>query len=174
MFIMKNNRDMQNLSEQLRSVWSIENRLVDKMPSMIEKVNNFGLKKNLSLHFEETRQHKTAIQLICKQLEIDFDNTDLNKQLEDILQEGQRSMEGKQGVDLNTAIIRTAQEIEHYEMSLYAEVAETAQAAGYKGIAGRLWLTQEEEKQAENKLKYMEGVLLKETAEIGQSIAQYH
>jgi ferritin-like metal-binding protein YciE len=170
---MKNNKGMKDFSEQLLTLWSIENRLIEKMPGMIQKVNNFGLKKNLSLHFEETRQHKTAIQLICKQLDIDLRNTDI-KQLEDILQEGERSIQGKQGADLDTAIIRTAQDIEQYEISLYAEAAEMAEVAGYKGIAGRLWLTQQEEKQAENKLKFFEGVLLKETAEIGQSIAQYH
>lgn len=171
---MKSNEDMKNFSEQLRALWSIENRLIEKMPAMIQKANNFGLKKNLSLHFEETRQHRTAIELICKQLQIDIRNTDTNEQLENILQEGERSMEGKQGADLDVAIIRTAQEIEEYEISIYADVAEMTQAAGYKGIAGRLWLTQQEEKQAENKLKFLEGVLLKETAEIGQSIAQYH
>jgi ferritin-like metal-binding protein YciE len=173
-FIMKSNEDMKNLSHQLRALWSIENRLIQKMPAMIEKANHFGLKKNLSLHFEETRQHKTAIQLICKQLQIDISNTDLDKQLEDILQEGERSMEGKQGTDLDAAIIRTGQEVEQYEISLYAEVAQMAQATGYKGVAGRLWLTQQEEKQADNKLKFVEGVLLKETADIGQSMPQYH
>jgi ferritin-like metal-binding protein YciE len=107
-------------------------------------------------------------------LDIDLRNTDIDKQLENILQEGERSMEGKQGADLDTAIIRTALEVEQYEISFYAEVAEMAEAAGYKGIAGRLWLTQEEEKQSENKLKFFEGLLLKETAEIGQSVVQYH
>lgn len=170
---MKTNLDIQNFSEQLLALWSIENMLIDKMPAMIQKVNDFGLKKSLSFHFEETRQHKTVVQLICKQLDIDLRNTNINKPLESILQEGERSMEGKQGADLDVAIIRTAQEVEQYEISLYAEAAEMAEAAGYKGIAGRLWLTREEEKQSDNKLKFFEGVLLKETAEIGQSIAQY-
>jgi len=170
---MKNNKAMKDFSEQLLTLWNIENRLIEKMPGMIKEATNFGLKKNLSLHFEETRQHKTAIQLICKQLEIDLRNTDI-RPLENILQEGERSMDGKRGDDLDTAIIRTAQEVEKLEILLYAEAAEMAEVAGYRGIAGRLWLTQQEEKQAENKLKFFEGVLLKETAEIGQSIAQYH
>jgi ferritin-like metal-binding protein YciE len=171
---MKNHMDNINFSEQLLSLWSIENMLVEKMPLMIQKANDFGLKKSLSLHFEETRQHRTAIHLICKQLDIDLGKTEINKQLENILQEGERSMEGKRGSDLDTAIIRTALEVEQYEMALYAEAAEMAEAAGYKGIAGRLWLTQEEERQSETKLKFFEGFFLKETAEIGQSIPQYH
>jgi len=171
---MKNNMGNINFSEQLVSLWTIENMLVEKMPSILDKANDFGLKKSLALHFEETRQHRTAIQLICKQLDIDLRNAAINKQLENILQEGERSMEGKQGGDLDTAIIRTALEVEQYEISSYAEAAEMAEAAGYKGIAGRLWLTQEEERQSETKLKFFEGLLLKETAEIGQSIAQYH
>lgn len=171
---MKDNTDLKYFREQLLALWSIENMLIEKMPAMIKKANYFGLKKSLSLHFEETRQQKTAIQLICKQLNIDFRNTDNNNRLENILKEGERSIEGKRGADLDTAIIRTALDVEQYEISLYAEVAEMARAAGYKGIAGRLWLTQQEEKQAENKLKYFEGVLLKETAELGQSVAQYH
>jgi len=171
---MKNDRDMKNFSEQLKGLWNIENMLIDKMPVMIKRASDFGLKKSLSSHFEETRQHRTAIQLICKQLDIDLRNPGINNQLQEILREGERSMEGKQGADLDTAIIRTGQEVEQFEISLYAEVAEVAEAAGYKGIAGRLWFIQQEEKQAENKLKFYEGVLLKETAEIGQSVAQYN
>jgi len=68
-----------NFSEQLLSLWSVENMLVEKMPSMMDKASDFGLKKSLALHFEETRQHRTAIQLICKQLDIDLRNTSPNK-----------------------------------------------------------------------------------------------
>ena len=171
---MKNITDIKSFAQELQSLWNIENMLTAKMPSMMQKANNFGLKKSLAYHFAETRQHRVIIQLIYKQIDLDLRNDEIDDQLQSIFQEGERSMDGQNGTDLDAAIIRIAQEVERYEISLYNSAAEKAKKLGYDAVAARLRLTLEEEKQAATKLKFIEGVLLKETAEIGQSIAQYH
>ena len=170
---MKNVKQIAAITEQLQSLWNIETMLTEKMPSMIDDANDFGLKKILSFHLAETRQHRTAIQLICKQLDINLRENEIDEELQNILQEGERALSNPNG-NLDIAIIKGAREIEQYEISSYSAAAEIAEAAGYKGVVGRLQLTREEERQSENKLIYLEGMLLKETAEIGQSVPQYH
>ena len=72
------------------------------------------------------------------------------------------------GDDLDAAIIAVAQDIELYEIAAYEPAGNTANELGYKGIAGRLFLTMEEERQSNTKLKFLEKSLFAETAEIGQ------
>jgi ferritin-like metal-binding protein YciE len=162
---IKNNEEF---TGQLQTLWSAESMLVEAMPRMIQKATNFGLQKSLAHHFAETDQHKIAIESICKQLDIDPRGGEPNAQLQNILMEGEKAMLGMEvGDDMDAAIITGAQQIEEYEISAYVPVADNAEALGYIGIAKRLRLTLEEEQQAENKLKFLEGSLFKERAEIG-------
>ncbi len=163
-----------NFHQQLQSLWSIESMLVEAMPRMIEKASNFGLQKTLAMHFAETRQHKVAIEAICKGLDIDHKGGEPDNGLQNILRMGENAMmEKSAGDDLDAAIIAGAQDIEQYEIAAYELAGNAAKELGYKGIAGRLFLTMEEERQSETKLKFLEKSLFSETAEIGQ-IALVH
>ena len=158
-----------NFPQQLQSLWSIESMLVEAMPRMIEKASNFGLQKTLAMHFTETRKHKVAIEAICKGLDIDPKGGEPDADLQNILLIGEQAMIGKSaGDDLDAAIIAVAQDIELYEIAAYEPAGNTAKELGYKGIAGRLFLTMEEERQSNTKLKFLEKSLFAETAEIGQ------
>ena len=154
---------------QLQRLWSIESQLVEAMPRMVEKATALGLKKNLALHFEETRQHKVAIEAICKQFAIDARGGEPDSGLLHILQQGeQMMMEKAQGDEMDTAIIEGALQIEQYEMEAYQPVGELAESLGYMGIAQRLMLTFEEERQSNTKLQFLYKSLFTQTAEIGQ------
>jgi ferritin-like metal-binding protein YciE len=158
-----------NFYSQLQSLWSIESMLVEAMPRMIEKASNFGLKKNLALHFEETRQHKVAIEAICKGLNIDPKAGEPHGELQTILLMSEQAMMGKPaGDELDAAIISGAQNIEECEIAVYRLAGETAKELGYAGIAGRLFLTLEEERQSDTKLKFLEKALFGTSADIGQ------
>jgi ferritin-like metal-binding protein YciE len=162
---IKNNEEF---IHQLQMLWSAESMLVEAMPRMIQKATNLGLQKSLAYHFAETDQHKVAIESICKQLDMDPRGGESNTQLQNILMEGEKAMLGiEAGDDMDAAVIAGAQQIEEYEISAYGPVADNAEALGYIGIAKRLRLTLEEEQQAENKLKFLEGSLFKQRAEIG-------
>ena len=154
---------------QLQRLWSIESQLVEAMPRMVEKTSALGLEKNLAMHFEETRQHKVAIEAICKQLDIDAKAGEPDAGLQHILQQGEQTMMQKaQGDEIDTAIIEAALQIEQYEMEAYQPVGEMAASLGYIGIAQRLMLTFEEERQSNTKLQFLYKSLFTQTADIGQ------
>ncbi|RYZ25844.1 MAG: DUF892 family protein [Chitinophagaceae bacterium] len=161
--------DKDSFAQQLQSLWSIESMLVEAMPRMIQKVSNLGLQKNLALHFEETRQHKVAIEAICKGLDIDPTKGEPYTALQNILQEGEQAMLNQSSGDaLDNAIIEAAQKIEQCEIAAYEPAGNSARELGHEGIAKRLFLTLEEERQSETKLKFLQKSLFSERALIGE------
>lgn len=150
---IRNIRDL--FYHEIQVLWSAENMLVQMMPSMIERAKNEGLKNLLAMHHAETQQHKTALEAICKQLEIDPEG-DFNPGIKGILEEGEKVM-AKDATDeaMDAALIAGAQKVEHYEISGYGSAAWYAEMLGYEGIAKRLRLTLEEEQQADTKLNFL-------------------
>jgi ferritin-like metal-binding protein YciE len=129
--------------------------LTEKMPDMIARASNFGLKQNLSLHLAETQQHKVALEAICKQLGIEPEG-DFNPGMKGILEEGAKVM-AKEATEeaMDAALIAGAQKVEHYEISGYGSAAYYAEMLGYEGIAKRLRLTLAEEQDADTKLNFL-------------------
>lgn len=152
-------KEIQNLLDlfyhELQVLWSAESMLVDAMPRMIAKAKHEGLKNMLRLHLAETQQHKVALEMICKQLEID-PSDDFNPGLKGILEEGEKVM-AKDATDegMDAALIAGAQKIEHYEISGYGSAAYYAEMLGYEGIAQRLRATLAEEQLADTKLNFL-------------------
>lgn len=140
---------------ELQVLWSAESMLVEKMPAMIERAKNEGLKNLLAMHHAETQQHKTALEAICKQLGINPEG-DFNPGIKGILEEGEKVM-AKDATDaaMDAALIAGAQKVEHYEISGYGSAAHYAEILGHEGIAKRLRLTLEEEQQADTKLNFL-------------------
>jgi ferritin-like metal-binding protein YciE len=151
---------------ELQVLWSAENLLVEKMPAMIEKATNEGLKNMLAHHYAETQQHKTALEFMCKELNIDPEG-DFNPGIKGILEEGEKVM-AKDATDeaMDAALIAGAQKVEHYEISGYGSAAYYAEMLGYEGIAARLRLTLEEEQQADTKLNYLAKTLVNPRANV--------
>ena len=147
--------------------------LVESMPLMIESASNFGLKKTLAFHLAETDQHKIAIAAICKQFDIDPARGEPDMELQNILQQSQGEMINlPQGDERDAFIIAGALKIEEYEIATYEPVANDAEQLGYKGIAQRLRLTMEEERQSDTKLKFLASSLFSERSEIGTQQVQ--
>ena len=146
-------KDLKDLFfHEIQVLWSAERMLVEAMPQMISRAKNEGLKNLLALHHAETQQHQTALEAICKQLEIDPEG-DFNPGMKGIIEEGQKVM-SKEATDeaMDATIIAGAQKVEHYEISGYGSAACYAEMLGYDAIAKRLRLTLEEEQQADTKL----------------------
>jgi ferritin-like metal-binding protein YciE len=153
---MNSIRNLEDLFfHELQVLWSAEAMLVEAMPSMIERAKNEGLKNMLALHHAETQQHKTAIEAICKQFDLDPEG-DYNPGMKGILDEGNKVM-AKDATDeaMDAALIAGAQKVEHYEISGYGSAAHYAEMLGHEGIAARLRLTLEEEQQADTKLNFL-------------------
>ena len=163
------NATKKSFIKELQALWSAENLLTEAMPLMIKTASNLGLKKNLALHLAETDQHKMAIQAICKQFGYDHEG-DENEEVKNLLTEGERAVNTQVSQNnVDAAIIAGAIKIEHYEIEQYEVIADQAEALGYEGVAQRLRLTLEEERQADAKLNFLEKELVKQSAEIGAS-----
>jgi ferritin-like metal-binding protein YciE len=143
---------MEKLADKLQSLWSVENQLVTAIPPMYAKATDFGLNKVLSYHFAETLQHRTAVESICKQLEINPQG-DVDEHLATILSENELML--SDGDNINELIILGALRVEQYEISAYQSAADEAMRARLSTLARRLLLTLEEEKQACNKLTFL-------------------
>jgi ferritin-like metal-binding protein YciE len=157
----------QTFERDLQALWSAEKQLTQAMPLMIERASNLGLKKNLALHLAETHQHKVAIEAICKQLGFAHESEE-NAEIKSLVEQGEREMsiqvsDGK----VDAAIIAGAIKIEHYEISRYEEVANAAEALGFEGVAKRLRLTLEEERQADAKLNFLDKNYVQESSLLG-------
>lgn len=149
----------QLFQRQLQSLQSVEALLTQAIPRMMEKATNFGLKKNLAFHLAETRQHKVAVEAICKELGIEAEG-EPNAGLQAIIENGEEEMSAETaGTTLDAAIISSAIKVEQYEIAEYEKAASYALQAGKEGIAKRLRLTQEEERQAKTKLEFLEQAL---------------
>jgi ferritin-like metal-binding protein YciE len=156
--------EIQNLEDlfyhELQVLWSAEAMLVEKMPEMIDRARNEGLKNLLAMHLAETDQHKVALEAICKQLQIEPAG-DFNPGMAGILEEGKMVMH-KEATDeaMDATLIAGAQKVEHYEISGYGSAACYAEMLGHEGIAKRLRLTLEEEQQADTRLNALAKNLL--------------
>lgn len=150
---MKEIKDLKDLFfHEIQVLWSAEKMLEESMPKMIEKASNDGLKNLLAMHHAETKQHKVALEAICKQLDINPEG-DFNPGIKGILEEGDKVMAKDATLEgMDAALIAGAQKVEHYEISGYGSAAHYAEALGYEAIAKRLRLTLEEEQQADTKL----------------------
>src|SRR5215204_3668068 len=163
---MEPQTDQDLFTQQLKSLWKLEALLIDNMPELIERATNLGLQKTLAFHYAETRQHKVAIEAICKQLSIYPKVGGYDNEIRKILKLGNDRMNGN-GQSVDALIISVAIEIEEYEMTVYEQAALLARMLEYEGISRRLFLTYEEERQSYAKLKFLESTLVEETAEIG-------
>ncbi len=152
-------KEINNLEQlfhhEIQVLWSAEKLLIEAMPEMIERATHPALKKSLAFHLAETDQHKVALEMICKELNID-PGGDFNPGMQGILKEGEKVM-GKEATDeaMDAALIAGAQKVEHYEISGYGTAAHYAEMLGYDAIASRLRLTLEEEQQADTKLNFL-------------------
>src|SRR5215204_3399195 len=163
---METRTDQDIFTQQLKSLWKLEMLLIDAMPEMIERATNLGLKKTLAFHYAETKQHKAAIEAICKQLSIYPKVGGYDHDLKKILKITEARM-NENGQNVDDVIISGAIEVEKYEMTVYDQAAKLARMLGYEGISRRLYMTYEEERQSSAKLKFLESTFVEETAEIG-------
>lgn len=164
---MKDQPALEAFVRDLQALWSAEKLLTEAMPLLINKATNLGLKKNLALHLAETDQQKEAIRGFCQTLGYPHEGEE-NAGMKNLLAEGeQQRRTASPGEEMDAAIIKGAIAIEHFEIERYTPVVQAAKALGYNGIAGRLALSLEEERQADAKLNFLEKFLVLQTADAG-------
>ena len=156
-------KNLESLFEhQLKDLFSAESQLIKALPKMAKNSNNEKLKKAFESHLEETKEHKSRLETICKELNIS-PSGETCKAMKGLIEEEEDFLKEDASEEVRDAgLIAEAQRVEHYEISGYGTAVRYAKELGHKDIAEKLQKTLDEEYDADNKLdKLAEGRLNK-------------
>ena len=122
---------------------------------MAEHATDAKLKKAFEDHLEETKKHKSRLEEVCKELEID-PKGETCKAMKGLVQEADDFMKDAKDKEVKDAgMIAEAQRVEHYEISGYGTAVRYAKELGHKDIAKKLQMTLDEEYKADKTLNDM-------------------
>ena len=138
--------------EQLRDLFDAEQQIIKALPEMIDAASSEDLREGLTEHLEVTKAQAERLEDIFQKLG-EKSKGEKCKGMKGVLEEGKETV-GKfdEGNLLDTAIIASAQRVEHYEMAGYGTAAAIAVELGEDEAAELLNKTLEEEKEADQKL----------------------
>jgi ferritin-like metal-binding protein YciE len=147
---------------QLKDLYSAETQLVDALPKMAEKANDSKLQKAFEDHLEETKEQKSRLESICRELDIS-PKGETCKAMEGLIKEAKSFIEEAEDDEvMDAGLIAEAQRVEHYEISAYGTAVRYAKELGHRDIAKTLQESLNEEYDADNALdKLAEGRLNK-------------
>jgi ferritin-like metal-binding protein YciE len=148
------------LIKELQDLYDAENSIIKALPKMAEKASSAELRSALNMHLEETRGQVRRLDQIFDQIR-DVDRTDGKcKGIEGIIKEGEDLVKKDAEPEVRDAgIIASAQKVEHYEIASYGTVRTYAELVGRQDWARLLEQTNDEEKQADQKLNQLAGRL---------------
>lgn len=136
----------------LQDIYYAENKIVRKLPGMIDKATNRDLTSGLKAHLEETKGQIERLEQVFKKLGKKPEATDcpaidgIIKEAEDIMGD----VDDKEVLD--AAIIAAAQAVEHYEITRYGTLIAWAEQLGRDDAVRLLQANLNEEKAADKKL----------------------
>jgi len=136
----------------LKDVYYAENKIVSKLPRMIEKATNRELASGLKDHLQQTKGHVERLQQVFKKLDKKPESVDCPA-IDGIIKEAEEiSGEVSDKDVLDAAIIAAAQAVEHYEITRYGTLIAWAHQLGHDDVVRQLGATLKEEEQADKKL----------------------
>ena len=146
-------KDLSELFEhQLKDLFSAESQLIKALPKMAKNAHDEKLKKAFEDHLEETKEHKSRLEEICKELDIN-PKGETCKAMKGLIEEAEDFLKEDATEEVRDAgLIADAQRVEHYEIAGYGTVVRYAKELGHKKIADKLQKTLDEEYNADNKL----------------------
>ncbi|SFZ92366.1 Ferritin-like metal-binding protein YciE [Flaviramulus basaltis] len=161
---------MKNLKElfehQLKDLYSAESQLVVALPKMVKNASDSKLKNAFESHLEETKNQKSRLEEICKELNIK-PTGEKCKAMEGLIKEAESFIDEAEDKDvMNAGLIAEAQRVEHYEISGYGTAVRFAKELGHNDIASKLQKTLNEEYNADNKLDKLAEGRLNEKAKV--------
>lgn len=150
---------MKNLEElfehQLKDLYSAETQLLKALPKMAENATDTKLKKAFEDHLKETEKHKSRLEEVCEELDID-PKGETCKAMKGLIKEADDFMKEAKDKEVKDAgMIAEAQRVEHYEISGYGTAVRYAKELGHKEIAKKLQMTLDDEYKADKTLNDM-------------------
>ena len=139
------------LVDMSRDLYDAEKQIVRALPKMIKSATDDQLRNALETHLEETKEQVTRLEQVFKLLG-ETPKSKPCKGMRGLLEEGREALEEEEGEMLDLAIIAAAQKVEHYEISAYGTARTLAEKIGNGKAAQLLRETEDEEKNADEKL----------------------
>jgi ferritin-like metal-binding protein YciE len=138
---------------ELKDLYNAENQLIEALPKVIKSVNDEQLKKDITAHLNETKQHAARIEKIMKNMDASPAGVKC-KGMEGLIEEGDEMMKEKELPEdlLTDALVTGAQKIEQYEIHAYESAIKAARELGQADAASVLEQSLQEERAAYEKL----------------------
>ena len=133
----------------LKDIYWAEQALVKALPKMAANATTANLKKALTSHLDETKNHVSRLEEVFKSI---GEKTVAKKcdAMAGLLEEGKGILEETEhGSVRDAGIIAACQKVEHYEIATYGTLCAFAKTLGEKVAHGILGATLEEEKAAD-------------------------
>jgi len=139
--------------EQLRDLYDGEQQITKALPKLIDKATSSSLKAALQQHLDVTRTQITRLESIFSELG-EKASGESCKGMHGVIDEGDHLVAkcNNDTAVTDSAIITSAQRVEHYEIAGYGTVKTFARQLGRANFAQLLETTLEEEKDADKKL----------------------
>jgi ferritin-like metal-binding protein YciE len=138
--------------DELRDLYDSENQLIKALPKIASKAKSDELRSAIEQHLEQTKEHAKRIEQIFEALGESVKGKKC-KGMQGIINEGSETLgEGYWGAVRDSAIIASAQRVEHYEIAAYGAVREFADVLGETEAVSLISQTLDEEKEADRKL----------------------
>jgi ferritin-like metal-binding protein YciE len=138
--------------ETLQDMYYVENKLVKTLPEMAEKATSPELKTAIEEHLAETETHVERLEEVFAEIEQEPEAKKCDA-LEGLIKEAEEVMgDIEDEKTLDSAIIASAQTVEHYEIARYGTLAAWARELGHEEAESLLQEILDQEKAADEKL----------------------
>jgi ferritin-like metal-binding protein YciE len=163
------------LIDQMKDMYDAEKQLVKALPKMAKAAANDELSQAFEEHLEQTRGHVERIERAFEMLG-EKAKSRTCEAMKGLVEEGQEA--AKVDFDeplVDSAIICSAQKVEHYEIAAYGTLSAWSKHMGLNDVAELFDETLEEEKAADEKLtelntSILSEISMEEPAEEGEEV----
>jgi ferritin-like metal-binding protein YciE len=143
---MKTIQNLKELfTEQARCLYSAERQKLEAFPKLRAVVSSPEAKEIIANHIEETKKQIKRLDNLFAQFDLKPAGVE-NRAMEYLLSDTFRQMEGIRSTEiLDIAVIDSIQQINHYTIAGYGNVAAYAEKLEYREVCDELLSTLEEE-----------------------------
>lgn len=139
-------------THEILDLYSAEQQIIDALPQMMEKASNPDLKAAFEEHLVVTKEQKSRLESICKELSIEMNDVTC-KGMQGLLAEGEELMKMKAEPEvLDAGLIMAAQRVEHYEISGYGSAIAHAKLLRHENAVTLLLASLQEEEETDEEL----------------------
>lgn len=138
-------------SHTLQDIYYAEQRLTKALPEAAKATRHAGLKKALTDHEAETREHIAILKKVFKSIGEKAEGVKCDA-IDGLIKECEGVIEEASAPALNAALIGACQAIEHYEIARYGTLKEWAKVLGHADAHDLLSQILDQEKAANHKL----------------------